>query len=112
MEGQSGLSKLSVISWVSTLEGYPLSGVPLYSPLDTTGIYFSQNFLLSTIHTYGVGCRHETWGGCLHKTWGGCLHKTYVVYELCSPDYSTLVNSHQVIYDRKFWQAFLGGSRD
>ena len=30
MEGQSGLSELSVISWVSTVEGCPLSGVPLY----------------------------------------------------------------------------------
>ena len=31
MEGQSGLSELSVISWVSAFEGCPLSGVPLYS---------------------------------------------------------------------------------
>jgi len=30
MEGQSGLSELSVISWVSAVEGCPLSGVPLY----------------------------------------------------------------------------------
>ena len=30
MEGQSGLSELSVISWVSAFQGYPLSGVPLY----------------------------------------------------------------------------------
>ena len=32
MEGQSGLSDLSVtcILWVSTVEGCPLSGVPLY----------------------------------------------------------------------------------
>ena len=30
MEGQSGLSELSVISWVSTVQGCPLSGVPLY----------------------------------------------------------------------------------
>ena len=30
MEGQSGLSELSVISWVSAFEGCPLSGVPLY----------------------------------------------------------------------------------
>ena len=29
-EGQSGLSELSVISWVSAVEGCPLSGVPLY----------------------------------------------------------------------------------
>ena len=27
---QSGLSELSVISWVSAVEGCPLSGVPLY----------------------------------------------------------------------------------
>ena len=30
MEGQSELSELSVISWVSAVEGCPLSGVPLY----------------------------------------------------------------------------------
>ena len=29
MGGQSGLSELSVISWVSTVEGCPLSGVPM-----------------------------------------------------------------------------------
>ena len=29
MEKQSGLSELSVISWVSAVEGSPLSGVPL-----------------------------------------------------------------------------------
>ena len=29
MEKQSGLSELSVISWVSAVEGCPLSGVPL-----------------------------------------------------------------------------------
>ena len=32
MEGQSGLSELSVISWVSAFQGCPLSGVPLYTP--------------------------------------------------------------------------------
>ena len=30
MEGQSGLLKLSIISWVSAVEGCSLSGVPLY----------------------------------------------------------------------------------
>ena len=30
MEGQSGLSELSIISWVSAVEGCPLSEVPLY----------------------------------------------------------------------------------
>ena len=30
-EGQSGLSELSVTSWVSSVEGCPLSGVPLYT---------------------------------------------------------------------------------
>ena len=33
MEGQSGLSELSVISWVSAFEGCPLGGVPLYTQL-------------------------------------------------------------------------------
>ena len=39
MEGQSGLSELSVISWVSTVEGVatcPLSGIPLYFHLVTS----------------------------------------------------------------------------
>ena len=31
MEGQSGLSELSVTSWASAVEGCPLSGVPLYN---------------------------------------------------------------------------------
>ena len=31
MERQSGLSELSVISWVSAFEGCPLSRVPLYT---------------------------------------------------------------------------------
>ena len=30
MEGQSGLSDLSVISWASAFQGCPLRGVPLY----------------------------------------------------------------------------------
>ena len=30
MEGQSGLSELSAISWVSAFQGCPLSGVPVY----------------------------------------------------------------------------------
>ena len=30
MEGQLGLSELSVISWVSAFQGCPLRGVPLY----------------------------------------------------------------------------------
>ena len=33
MEGQSGLSELSNISWVSTVEECLLSGVPLYIPV-------------------------------------------------------------------------------
>ena len=32
MEGQSELSELSIISWVSAIEGCSLSGVPLYIP--------------------------------------------------------------------------------
>ena len=31
MEGQSGLSELSIISWVSAVEGCLFSGVPLYN---------------------------------------------------------------------------------
>ena len=36
MEKQSGLSELSVISWVSPVEGCQLSGVPLYYIYDKT----------------------------------------------------------------------------
>ena len=61
-------------------------------------------------HGVGVYIKHGV--GVYIKHMDGCLHNTYVVYELCSPDCSTPVNSHQVIYDRKFWQAFLGGSQD
>ena len=32
MEGQSGLSEFSTISWVSAVEKCPLSRVPLYLP--------------------------------------------------------------------------------
>ena len=37
MEGQSGLSELSVISWVSAVEGCPLSGVALYINYASSG---------------------------------------------------------------------------
>ena len=36
MEGQSGLSELSIISWMSAFQGCPLRGVPLYSLSYTT----------------------------------------------------------------------------
>ena len=39
MEGQSGLSELSVISWVSAIQGCPLSGVPLYPHVQGVGWY-------------------------------------------------------------------------
>ena len=35
MEGQSELSELSVISWMSAIQGCPLSGVPLYHKIAT-----------------------------------------------------------------------------
>ena len=37
MEGQSGLSELSVISWVSAFEGCSLGGVPLYTLVSVQG---------------------------------------------------------------------------
>ena len=43
MEGQSGLSKLSVISWVSAIQGCPLSGVPLYLSTDAPDLYLSTD---------------------------------------------------------------------
>ena len=43
MEGQLGLSELSVISWVSTFQGCPLSGVPLYN-LSATMYWLQTNY--------------------------------------------------------------------
>ena len=55
MERQSGLSELSVISWVSAIQGCPLSGVPLYT---SHGYYLRLVFIslrafdcVATIHT-------------------------------------------------------------
>ena len=45
MEEQSGLSELSVISWVSAVEGCPLSRVPLYSLDDVCLCGANQNVL-------------------------------------------------------------------
>ena len=41
MEGQSGLSELSVILWMSAVEGCPLSRVPLYNSSGYTFWYQS-----------------------------------------------------------------------
>ena len=43
MEGKSGLSELSVISWASAFEGCPLGGVPLYTVKKTFG-FLQPNF--------------------------------------------------------------------
>ena len=54
MERQSGLSELSVISWVSAIEGCPLSGVPLYvkcSSIRGGGKIFLHNFFLEMINS-------------------------------------------------------------
>jgi len=42
MEGQSGLSELSIISWVSAFEGCPLTGVPLYPREEIEEIRYIQ----------------------------------------------------------------------
>jgi len=42
-EKQLRLSELSIISWVSTVEGFPLSKVPLYT---YTEISYTVNFIL------------------------------------------------------------------
>ena len=47
IEGVSGLSELSVISWVSAVEGCPLSGVPLYTQ---TKDYISYKNLACIYH--------------------------------------------------------------
>ena len=44
MEGQSGLSELSVISWVAVIQGCLLSGVPLYSTPGAVGITPTESF--------------------------------------------------------------------
>ena len=49
---QSGLSELSVISWVSTIEGCPLSGVLLYTervglPLGTKLVLYMYSSIRS-----------------------------------------------------------------
>ena len=41
MEGQSGLSELSIILWMSAVEGCPLSRVPLYNSSGYTFCYQS-----------------------------------------------------------------------
>jgi len=52
MEKRSGLSELSVISWVSAVEGCPLSGVPLYYvALFTTGAIPHVELLTTVSHT-------------------------------------------------------------
>ena len=48
MEGQSGLSELSVISWMSAVQGCPLSGVPLYN--------FSHFIFVATVIVYMPEC--------------------------------------------------------
>ena len=53
MEIRSGLSKLSVISQVSAVEGCPLSGVPLYSThLQREETQLEFKVYLSTGHRY------------------------------------------------------------
>ena len=58
MEGQSGLSEFSVISWVSVVEGCPLSEVPLYimkemcKLVDTDYPFLSVCVLLLTVLSF------------------------------------------------------------
>ena len=47
MEWQSGLSELSVISWVSAIQGCPLSGVPLY--IISFNVFYSSNVALAIL---------------------------------------------------------------
>ena len=53
MEGQSGLSELSVTSWVSAFEGCPLGGVPLY---DSPGWSFSDAQVTCRQRGYPTQC--------------------------------------------------------
>ena len=57
MEKRSGLSELSVISWVSAVEGRPLSGVPLYWDIglrrcmSVIGVSVSEELICETLCT-------------------------------------------------------------
>jgi len=55
MGGQSGLSELSVISWVSAFEGCLLSGVPLYVRAHMCaceGVCVCTCTCMRTVHNY------------------------------------------------------------
>ena len=53
-----GLSELPVISWVSTVEGFPLSEVPLYNDTKADKQYLPFNLLISvSLICYGF---HQT----------------------------------------------------
>jgi len=69
MGGQSRLSELSVISWVSAFEGCPLSGVPLYK----------QSIVV---------CKHKK---CITSD-QLCLYSPLYMYIIIIGDYCTIIN--------------------
>ena len=62
MEGQSGLSELSVISWVSAVEGCPLSGVPIPKVLGGLSMHNVYQALFALFSSL----MHESPGTRLH----------------------------------------------
>ena len=79
MEGQSGLSELSVISWVSAVEGCPLSEIPLLQYWVRLGPVASQNnatenTVTISIYQYAYYVHHSKHSH-LH------LHSVIIVYE-------------------------------
>ena len=56
---QLGLSELSVISWVSAIEGCPLSGVPLYN--ERIGLRLGMKLVLYMYSSVGsISASHPT----------------------------------------------------
>ena len=67
MEGQSRLSELSVISWVSAIQGCPLSGVPLYNNISQESRIFELAFFSMIVEiTYIQDIKHEM--GSVHSS--------------------------------------------
>ena len=80
MEKRLGLSQLSIISWVSAVEGCLLSEVPLYNiiiqctrrtfPLDNVTIFTPQRVDLVVTETIAL------WAGCILTALVICLNTT------------------------------------
>ena len=83
MEGQLGLSEMSVISWVSAVEGYPLSEILLYWgrlwPVASRN-NATENTVIISMYQYAYYVHHS------HLS----LHSVIIVYEWIGQHFSTL----------------------